>query len=50
MGYALYGQLPNSSKTTKNKGVKSQISQSAVRIAREKDMSFLEDDTLDTRK
>ena len=43
MGCARYGQSPNPTKTRWNKRVKSQISQSVVRTAREKDMSFLED-------
>ena len=50
MGCARYGQSPNLTKIRRNKRAKSQISQSAVRIAGEKDMSFLEDDALDTGK
>ena len=50
MECARYGQSPNPTKTRRNKRAKSQIGQSVVRIAGEKDMSFLEDDALDTGK
>ena len=50
MGCARYGQSPNPTKTRRNKRAKSQISQSAVRRARGKDVSFLENDALDTGK
>lgn len=42
--------LPNSIKIRRNKKAKSQISQLTIRIIREKIMSLLKDDALNTRK
>ena len=48
MGCSRYGQSPNPTKIGMNKRAKSQISQLAVKIAREKNTSFLEEGDLDT--
>lgn len=50
MGYIRYSQSFNLTKTGRNKKAKSLITQSAVKIAEEKDMSCLKDDTLDSGK